>query len=72
MNARNTKDGSESTHPRLLSIASTAETCGVSKRSVWRLLAAKELAAVRLGRSVRITAESVNALVARGGTTNAG
>ena len=69
MNQRNTKDGSESTLPRLFSIAHTAETCAISKRSVWRLLAAKELAAVRLGRSVRITAESVNSLLARGGTS---
>lgn len=68
MNHRNTKDGSEDAGPRLLTISDVSETCRISKRSVWRLLAAKELAAVRLGRSVRVTTESVQALLARGGT----
>jgi excisionase family DNA binding protein len=56
------------TPPRFQSVEWVAMTFGISKRSVWRLLAAKELTAVRLGRSVRISEESVKALAARGGT----
>ncbi len=51
----------------LLTIAETARATHLSRSSVRRKIAAGELDAVRLGpRSVRVWAESVTALLARG------
>jgi excisionase family DNA binding protein len=44
---------------------------GISRRSVWRLISRKDLDVVRIGRSVRITTESLTALLRRGGTPHA-
>lgn len=56
--------------PQLLSVAGVSVECNVSKRSVWRLIAAGKLRPVRIGRSVRIRREDVQALIEKGGTTN--
>ncbi len=53
---------------RLHSVAGVAEVYGISKRSVWRLIARGDLKPVRLGRAVRIRSDEMDALVARGGT----
>jgi excisionase family DNA binding protein len=52
---------------RLLRIPEVAEALAVSSRSVWRLIAAGDLPVVRIGRSARVTAEAVDALIAKGG-----
>jgi excisionase family DNA binding protein len=44
-----------------------AKELSCSDRSVWRLLASGELKSVRIGRSVRITRESIDGFIARGG-----
>ena len=52
----------------LLSIPETAHDLCVSERTVWRLIAAGQLARVKCGRSIRITSASIRAFVERGGT----
>lgn len=49
-------------------IPEVAERLSVSPRSVWRLISLGELKAVRCGRSTRVSAESVEQFIARGGT----
>jgi excisionase family DNA binding protein len=39
----------------------------VSTRSVWRLLSESQFSAVRIGKSVRITRDSVAAFISKGG-----
>ncbi len=51
----------------LLSVAEVARAFNISQRSVWRLLDEGELERVQTGRAVRITRESVEAFVAKGG-----
>lgn len=58
----------QSQAPRLLTIAETVSELNVSRRTVWRLIAAKDLAIVRLGRAVRITAVSIDKLIEKGGS----
>jgi len=53
---------------RLLTIHQAAAELNCSPRTVWRLISAGSLRMVRLGRAVRITRESIEAFVARGGT----
>ncbi len=53
--------------PRLDRVRDVANELTVSVRTVWRLIAANELKTVYLGRSVRITKESVERFIQRGG-----
>ncbi|MBX3406392.1 MAG: helix-turn-helix domain-containing protein [Phycisphaeraceae bacterium] len=60
--------GTASLSPRrLLTVNQAAELLAISVRSVWRLISLGELAKVQVGRSVRITSESLDAFIARGG-----
>jgi excisionase family DNA binding protein len=52
----------------LMSIRDLAEFLGVSQRTAWGLIAKGEVQRVRIGRAVRVTRESAEAFVARGGT----
>lgn len=68
MKDRSTRDGTNAVVPaRLLRVPEAAAALAVSNRSVWRLIALGKLDVVRLGRSVRITADSVDSLIAAGG-----
>lgn len=49
--------------PRLLIIKDVAERLRVSERTVHRLINAKELAVIRIGRSVRVSEEALKDLV---------
>ncbi|WP_420825666.1 helix-turn-helix domain-containing protein, partial [Thiocystis minor] len=53
------------TAPLLLTLESAAETLAISARSVRRLIDAGELAPVRIGRSVRLSAADITAYVDR-------
>ena len=53
---------------RLLSIQDVAQELNVSVRLVWRLVGSDELTRIRVGRCARITRESVDAYVAKGGS----
>ena len=55
--------------PVLLRVEETARDLSLSTRSVWRLIQLGELETVRCGCAVRVTRESVEAFVRRGGTT---
>ena len=68
MQSRNIKDGSDS--PTLIKVQDVASRLSVSVRSVWRLISISELETVRIGKCVRVTAESVEDFLERGGTRN--
>ena len=53
------------TAPLLLTLERAAETLAISARSVRRLIDAGELAPIRIGRSLRISAESLRGYVDR-------
>lgn len=53
--------------PRLITVPRTAELLAVSPRLIWRLIADGELEVVRPGRATRVTVESIDRLVERGG-----
>ncbi|CAG1010430.1 hypothetical protein PHYC_03849 [Phycisphaerales bacterium] len=52
---------------RVSKVRAAAQTLDVSTRTIWRLLAQRELTQVRVGRSVRITNESIEQFIQRGG-----
>jgi excisionase family DNA binding protein len=52
--------------PRLLTVKDVAEHLQVSKRTVHRLIDTGELHVIRIGRSVRVSGEAMNALLTRG------
>jgi excisionase family DNA binding protein len=52
---------------RLWTIKETASALGVSPRTVWRLVGTGALKSTRLGRCVRVVANSVDELIERGG-----
>jgi excisionase family DNA binding protein len=52
---------------KAISVRFTATELSCSERSVWRLLASGQLKSVRIGRSVKITRESIDAFIAKGG-----
>ena len=54
-------------HP-LLTVLQASERLTISERSIWRLISSGELEAIRLGRATRVTAESLEELIARGGS----
>lgn len=51
----------------LLRVREAAAGLSVSVRTIWRLIASGELAAVRIGRSVRITRDSLSTFIENGG-----
>ena len=53
--------------PRAASVPNTAIQTGFSTRSIWRLIALRELDVVRCGRAVRVTQASIDRFIARGG-----
>ncbi len=53
----------------LLTVPETAAMLGVSDRTVWRLIGQGELALVRCNRAARVTAESIERFIDRGGTS---
>lgn len=54
--------------PHALTVGETARRLSLSLSTVWRLLQRGELRRVRIGRSVRVDAQSIAAFVAQGGT----
>jgi excisionase family DNA binding protein len=52
----------------LVTIKDTAWELTVSVRTAWRLIAAGELRTVRIGRAVRITRDSIQSFIERGGS----
>lgn len=52
----------------VVSIGEASRQLTISVRSIWRLIASGELAVVRIGRSVRVTRQSIEAFVEKGGT----
>lgn len=50
---------------QLLSVKEVADLTGMSRRTVWRWLAAGELEAVQLGRAVRIRKSALDAFLRR-------
>jgi excisionase family DNA binding protein len=57
----------ENSTASLLRVREVAADLAVSIRTVWRLIASGELAAVRIGRSVRITRDSLSTFIENGG-----
>jgi excisionase family DNA binding protein len=53
---------------RLFKVPEVAEMLGVSEKLIWKKLACRELASVRLSRCVRIPAEAVDAWIEEGTT----
>jgi excisionase family DNA binding protein len=54
---------------RLYRVPEVAELLSVSPKFIWKLIAdGRQIAVVRIGRSVRIPAESIDELIARGTT----
>lgn len=51
----------------LLKVPEVARELSISKRSVWRLIAAEQLTVVRIGRSVRVTRSSLTEFIEAGG-----
>lgn len=58
----------EAATSRLLRISQAALELSLSSRSIWRLAAKGDLSVVRCGRAARITRESIDRFIARGGT----
>jgi len=48
---------------KLLTVSQTAEILGISQKSVRRIIEARELMVVRIGRSVRILAEDLELFI---------
>lgn len=68
MKPRSARDGSQAVVPaRLFRVPEAAAALALSPRSVWRLIALGKLRTVRLGRAVRVVADSVDALISEGG-----
>jgi excisionase family DNA binding protein len=53
---------------RLFKIQEVSSALSVSDKLIWKMVAAREIDVVRIGRSVRIPAESVDALIEQGTT----
>jgi excisionase family DNA binding protein len=53
---------------RLYKVPEVAEMLGVSEKLIWKKLACRELASVRLSRCVRIPADAVDAWIEAGTT----
>jgi excisionase family DNA binding protein len=50
----------------LLTVPQAAQRMTISNKSTWRMVYAKKLEVVRIGRSVRVTAESVDDIIDHG------
>ncbi|MGE3110090.1 MAG: helix-turn-helix domain-containing protein [Vicinamibacterales bacterium] len=57
----------ESKQAALVKVPDAAHELAISKRSAWRLISAGKLDTVRIGRSVRVTRESIERFIASGG-----
>jgi excisionase family DNA binding protein len=55
------------TNPKLATVTQAAAELNCSARSIWRLLSAKQLESVRIGRAVRITRASIDQFIEQGG-----
>jgi excisionase family DNA binding protein len=64
---RNHSDGDQHP-PKLARVPEAAHEMAVSTRTIWRLIAQRELEAVRVGRSVRVVRASIDRFVAKGST----
>ena len=64
---RNTATPAPEATPKLVTIPDAARMLSISERSAWRLVSTGELSSVKLGRSTRITVESIERLIERGG-----
>ncbi|HYF14042.1 MAG TPA: excisionase family DNA-binding protein [Phycisphaerales bacterium] len=56
--------------PVALTVREAARRLSLSQSTIWRLLARGTLARVRVGRSVRVLAKSVEEFAAKGGAAN--
>lgn len=56
-------DSATPTSPRLLTVPEFAERLHISRASAYRLIAAGDVATVRLGGSVRITEQAITDLI---------
>ena len=65
---RRTARRAPSPSARIVSVLATADELNVSPRTIWRLLAQEQLHAVRCGKTVRITRESIERFIEAGGT----
>ncbi|MGE3110105.1 MAG: helix-turn-helix domain-containing protein [Phycisphaerales bacterium] len=52
---------------RLLKLTEAADELSISARSAWRLVSRGDLQKVQVGRAVRVTRESIDAFIAKGG-----
>ena len=66
MQSQSTKNGSESVSA-LIRVPQVAQEMAVSVRSVWRLISEGELKVVRIGKSVRVKRDSMQAFCDKGG-----
>lgn len=64
---RNTATPAPEATRKLVTIPDAARMLSISERSAWRLVSTGELSSVKLGRSTRITVESIERLIDRGG-----
>ena len=53
---------------RYLTIRQTATHLNCAPRTIWRLIGAAELRVIRLGKAVRVTRDSIEEFVGRGGS----
>ncbi len=68
MNAdRSDKSQPASVPPSLLRVPQASNELAISVRSTWRLISSGQLDTVHIGRSVRITRESIDRFIKRGG-----
>jgi excisionase family DNA binding protein len=58
----------DSTSTTLLTVPQAARDLTISVRTLWRLIAARDIESIRIGRSVRLTRASIAAFVGRGGS----
>lgn len=61
------KLGEATQTPTLLRVNDVAEKLGVNRNLVYKLISEKSLAALRVGRHLRVTEQAVNDFIARGG-----
>ncbi|HYE63777.1 MAG TPA: helix-turn-helix domain-containing protein [Phycisphaerales bacterium] len=52
---------------KLATVTQAAAELNCSVRSIWRLIAARQLDAVKIGRAVRVTRTSIDRFIAQGG-----
>lgn len=60
-------DSNHGIEKRLVAIPEVATILAISNRTAWRLVSKGELETVHIGRSVRVTRESIEAFIRKGG-----